>query len=119
MTNAMMRWLDEITAAGSCAAHRGCWHPAADVYRTTHGWLVKFDLAGVSPTELELHRQGRRLTVSGVRRDALVQQGLCSYSLEINYNRFERSVELPADIDADQIATEYHDGMLLVWLKHS
>ncbi len=115
----MTRPLDklmEMLATQSGSSREGCWHPAADVYRTPRGWLVKFDLAGVPPTDLQLERSGRRLTVSGSRRDALVQQGLCSYSLEIKYNRFERSVELPAEIDAAQIATEYRDGMLLVWL---
>ena len=116
MARGMMRILDERATAATCSGERGCWQPAADVYRTLTGWLVKFDLAGICPTEIQLHRQGRRLMVSGSRRDALVQQGLCSYSLEINYNRFQRTVELPADIEATEVKTEYRDGMLLVWL---
>lgn len=113
-----MRLLDELTSVAG-AAQPGCWHPAADVYRTSNGWLIKFDLAGVSPTELVLKREGRRLTVRGTRRDTLVQKGLSSYSLEINYNRFERAVELPSSIQDDQLTTEYRDGMLLVWLSRT
>lgn len=101
------------------SAASGCWCPAADVYRTADGWLVKFDLAGINPTELELDRNGRRLTVRGVRRDALVRQTLRSYSLEIAYNRFERSLDLPARIDGARIRTDYRDGMLLVWLSRA
>jgi HSP20 family protein len=93
------------------------WRPPADVYRTRDGWLVKFDLAGVNPDEIQLTLRGRRLTLSGVRRDALVQEGLASYSLEISYNRFERTLELPFDAEATQTRTEYRDGMLLVWLQ--
>jgi HSP20 family protein len=93
------------------------WRPPADVYRTKDGWLVKFDLAGVNPSDVQLVHEGPRLTISGVRRDALVQEGLASYSLEISYNRFERTLELPLDSRQLQARMEYRDGMLLVWLQ--
>jgi HSP20 family protein len=93
------------------------WRPPADVYRTQEGWLIKFDLAGVDPREVQLVVDGPRLTISGVRRDALVQEGLASYSLEISYNRFERTLELPFDAEQAPARTEYRDGMLLIWLQ--
>ncbi len=97
----------------------GCWTPAADVYRTPQGWLVKFDLAGIDPSELELERRGRQLVIRGVRRDVTVHAGVRTYSLEINYNRFERAVGLPSDIQSASLSTEYRDGMLLVWLNYA
>ncbi len=117
MTNQMMKLLDELTLAGACCGQQRCWQPAADVYCIPDGWLVKFDLAGIRASELQLHRAGNRLTVCGLRRDALVQQGVSSYSLEINYNRFERTIELPNNIEQAEIETEYRDGMLLIWLR--
>jgi HSP20 family molecular chaperone IbpA len=74
-------------------------------------------LAGVNPSDVQLVLEGPRLTISGVRRDALVQEGLASYSLEISYNRFERTLELPLDSRQLQARMEYRDGMLLVWLQ--
>ena len=38
-----------------------CWQPPVDVYQTADGWLVKYDLAGVRPDEIQLSAQGRRL----------------------------------------------------------
>lgn len=94
------------------------WSPAVDIYRTRQGWLVKFDLAGVSPTDLELTASGRRLTVRGRRRDWCIEQGECcsTYSMEITYSHFQRTIELPCDIEPSQISTDYRDGMLLVRL---
>ena len=92
------------------------WRPAVDVYRTREGWLLKVDLAGVRPDEIELRAHGRRLTLSGVRRDSCLEEGRRFYSLEINYNRFERSIELPCDVERARMATEYREGMLLVQL---
>ena len=31
-----------------------CWRPAADIYRTRTGWLIKYDLAGVRPEDIEI-----------------------------------------------------------------
>jgi HSP20 family protein len=36
--------------------------------------------------------------------------------LEIAYSRFEREIELPAELDPAHVSTEYRDGMLLIRL---
>ncbi len=117
MTGNLRKLIEGLAAATSEGREGSCWYPSADIYRTDRGWLVKFDLAGVRPGEIRLTRSGRRLAIEGSRRDALVQQGLCSYSLEISYNRFERAVELPVEIESLELNTDYRDGMLLVWLN--
>lgn len=94
-----------------------CWCPSADVYRGRDGWLVKFDLAGVSHDDLEVAVQGRKLIVRGERRDHSILEHQQAYSMEISYNRFERSIELPCDLTKASIRSEYQDGMLLVLVK--
>jgi HSP20 family protein len=93
------------------------WQPSADIYRTDSGWLVKFDLAGVHPDEIELRLEQHGLTISGVRRDWMIAQCQHSYSMEISYNRFQRTVQLPCEIEHVRTSTEYRDGMLLVRLE--
>ena len=112
----LMHALLHPPAESRAAVH---WSPPVDVYRTRQGWLVKFDLAGVSPGDLQLTASGRRLTVRGRRRDWCIEQGDCcsAYSMEITYSQFQRTVELPCDIDPLHIATDYRDGMLLVRLS--
>ena len=91
-----------------------CWRPAVDIYRGCHGWLVKFDLAGVRPEDIELGVEGRHLVVRGVRRDLAIVEGQRAYSMEISYNRFERRVEMPCDLAVGMIRSDYRDGMFLV-----
>jgi HSP20 family protein len=92
------------------------WQPAADIYRLPSGWLVKFDLAGIRPDEVELTVRGCRLTVRGVRRDWTITECRHAYSMEIAYNRFQRTIELPCEAERTRVSTEYRDGMLLVRL---
>jgi HSP20 family protein len=116
MTNEFLK-LVRTLAAGSSPGQQAAWRPAADVYRGQHGWLVKMELAGVSVGDIELSVCGSRLTVRGLRRDQLIRQASQSYSMEISYNRFERTLEMPCDLEQARITTEYKDGMLLVHLN--
>ena len=94
------------------------WRPAVDVYRTSNGgWLLKFDLAGVRRDDVEVRVQGCRVTVAGVRKDYLIDQGCSYYSMEIAYNRFERTIDLPCEMESVRWALDYKDGILLVRLE--
>ena len=64
------------------------WNPAADVYRTQDGWLVKLDLAGVRAEDIQITLDGDLLRVSGLRRDGFCGEGISHYQLEITYSRF-------------------------------
>jgi HSP20 family protein len=99
------------------ATDQGCWRPSADIHRTATGWLVKFDLAGVRPDEIELRVSQRQLTISGVRRDWSISECQHSYSMEISYNRFQRTLDLPCDVQQAKTSMDYRDGMLLVRLQ--
>jgi HSP20 family protein len=93
------------------------WRPPTDVYRTPDGWLVKFELAGVCPEDVELIAQGRALRIRGRRRDRCLSPGSRQLHMEIAYSRFERQVELPGDLQRAHIETEFRDGMLLVLVR--
>ena len=93
------------------------WKPATDLFRSGNDWLIKMELAGVSPAEVQLHAQRNVLYVHGRRRDVCVQSGYTCHRLEINYTNFERSIALPGEIDAGCIRTEYHDGILRIYLR--
>src|SRR5436309_9932498 len=75
------------------------WRPNTDVYRTPQGWLVKFDLAGVRPEEVELSVDGNRLSLRGIRRDWCLEEGCTCQQMEIAYSQFERQVTLPGDLE--------------------
>src|SRR5437588_6465822 len=104
-----------LPAAGSF--HDVIWRPAADIYRTRTGWLAKFDLAGIDPQEIEVRIEGRTLSVQGMRRDWLIEEGCHYHSMEIVYSPFERRVEFPVQLDRATIQTDYQAGMLLVRIQ--
>lgn len=93
------------------------WQPAADVYRAQWGWILKFDLAGVRLEDVQTLVSKRTVTVSGIRRDYMVEEGCRHYSMEISYSRFERTIELPEDLSRAQFRLDYRDGILFVRVR--
>lgn len=104
--------------AGEQPCTGSCWEPAADVYQTPDGWLLKFDLAGVRPEDVTVRIDGNQLTVAGSRRDQISERGTTFYRMEIAYCTFQRTIELPADVSSSSINTEMRDGMLLIRLPN-
>jgi len=93
------------------------WCPAADVYRTSEGWIVKVDLAGVKPTDVDIIIDGDLLRISGSRRDGTCGEGVSHYQLEITYSRFEKMIRFPRSIEHASIERDYRDGLLIVRLR--
>lgn len=114
MARETTRRISSMLSASSETYQQPCWCPPLDVYRTEGGWLIKIELAGVRPGDFELLAQGRCLTLRGFRHDWAISEGNYAYSMEIAYNQFERSLELPCQLDRARIRTEYREGMLFV-----
>ncbi len=90
------------------------WRPPLDIYRKGSTWLLKFDLAGVRAEDVRVRLAGNRVTVTGMRKDWVVEQGYQYHSMEISYNRFERTVKLPGDLSSAEYSLEARDGLLFV-----
>jgi HSP20 family protein len=90
------------------------WQPSVDIYRAPDGWLVKVDLAGVRPQDVEVGLSDRAVVVRGARRDCFQEQGYSYYRMEIAYSHFERRIDLPSLRLPAKVTTEYRDGMLIV-----
>lgn len=93
------------------------WNPAADVYRSGEGWIVKIDLAGVCSDELEIEIQDSFLRISGCRKDTVIREGFVYQQMEITYSRFEKTIQFPAPIEGASVKYDYHDGFLIIKLQ--
>ena len=93
------------------------WNPAADVYRSDEGWIVKVDLAGICADELEIEIDESGLRIRGCRRDTLFKAGFSYQQMEITYSRFEKTIQFPCAIEGASVTHDYRDGFLIVNLR--
>jgi len=93
------------------------WFPAADVYSTPEGWLVKVELAGVSAEDIEIDIQGNVLYIAGARKDKSCAVGTTYHQMEITYSRFEKTLNFPASIEGAAVEHNFENGLLIIHLK--
>lgn len=98
------------------------WQPRVDVHETPDSIVVKMEVSGVKPDQLNvsLSSDDRLLTVSGERMEegAERKKRIRCYQLEIYFGAFERQIVLPGSvrIDRDRITASYREGFLIVTL---
>jgi HSP20 family protein len=76
--------------------------------------LVRAELPGVKPDDVEITLSRGVLTISGQRKAEQEQQGQGYYVRERRYGSFRRSLVLPEGIDESKINARYEDGVLEV-----
>jgi HSP20 family protein len=93
------------------------WNPPADVYRSKEGWIIKVDVAGVCPDELQLEVDKAHLRIRGCRRDTVYREGYVYQQMEITYSRFEKIIQFPCELEAASLEQTYKDGFLIIELR--
>jgi HSP20 family protein len=93
------------------------WYPAADVFMTPEGWVVKVELAGVSAEEIEIDIQGNTLFIAGCRKDHSCSVGASFQQMEITYSNFEKTLTFPATIEGAMIEHVFENGLLIIHLR--
>ena len=95
------------------------WYPAADVYKTPDGWVVKVELAGVSVEDVEIDIQGNTLIIAGCRKDRSCVSGISYQQMEITYSSFEKTLRFPSTIDGVKLDHMFENGLLIIHLRKS
>ncbi|HWW75826.1 MAG TPA: Hsp20/alpha crystallin family protein [Pyrinomonadaceae bacterium] len=117
MAKSIEQYLRMMPKACGLRCSENFWYPAADVYRTRGGWVVKVELAGVAPDELRVEINGDTLRVAGTRRDETLTESVSYQQLEITYSRFEKTIRFPCPIDGARVERHYRDGLLILRLQ--
>lgn len=89
---------------------------AMDVYETGDALVVTAPVPGIKPEEVEITITGNSLTVQGeTRAEERSEQG--SYlRQEVRYGSFQRTMDLPVDVQADKAEAVFENGMLTLTL---
>jgi HSP20 family protein len=118
----MRREMDElfgdVLGRGVTPRKRGGFSPAVDVYYASDPprAVVRADLAGIDPNQVQLEVRGRELTLSGHRETETPSDDRVYQQLEIESGPFRRVISLGAEVDAGAANATYEDGILTVEL---
>jgi HSP20 family protein len=101
------RMLDELSDGRQ-------WTPAIDVERDNGNLVVRADVPGITPEEVNIEVEDDILTVSGEHEERKEQKDKHFLRRERRYGSFSRSMALPAGVDAKKIKAKTHDGVVEV-----
>jgi len=95
----------------------GAWAPPVDIYQNENQELVlKAELPGISPEDIELSVNNDTLTIRGEKRFSNEVKEDQFHRIERRHGTFSRSFSLPLSVDATKISAEHKNGVLTVRL---
>lgn len=86
--------------------------PRADIEERDDAYIVELELPGVREGDVEVTVEGRRLTVSGERKEKERVGRLRRRTRSVG--RFHYEVEVPGDVDEDGVTASLDQGVLTV-----
>jgi HSP20 family protein len=97
---------------GRMRTHATAWVPATDIFGRDGDLVLRVELAGVHPEDVEITFSQGVLTVAGQRLTELGAADDDSFFVrERPYGAFRRSVTLPAGVSEKDISAEFIDGL--------
>jgi HSP20 family protein len=91
--------------------------PAVDVYEDAHKLVLKFEVPGIKPEDLDIRVEGRTLSVRGERKWEGEQKEENYHRIERRFGSFVRSFTLPATVDTENVQAESEHGVLQLTLS--
>ena len=90
--------------------------PAMDVHQDDRQIEITAELPGVKEEDIDLSIEDGVLTLSGEKRSE--RQDENGYS-ERSYGRFERRLTLPSNVDEENCAADFRDGVLRITIPRA
>jgi HSP20 family protein len=118
LRDAMNRLFEESFVRPSLAATQapGRMGLPIDLRESEEQYVLEAALPGVKPEDIDVSVQGNQLRIQGELKQGEDKQGERYHYRERRYGQFQRTIALPSNVKADQVACEFQGGLLTVTL---
>jgi HSP20 family protein len=93
------------------------WWPAIDVSESDKEIIVRVEVPGIDPKELDVSVTGDQLVISGEKKEAAEKKDKGFYHSEARYGSFRRVIPLPEGVDSEHVDAQYANGVLTLILQ--
>ena len=93
--------------------------PAVDITQSDKGYEITAELPGMEDKDIEVKLANGVLTLRGEKRAEKEEKNKDYYVRERSFGSFERSFQVPEDVDADKVNASFKKGVLTVMLPKS
>ena len=92
------------------------WLPSVDISETKNDLVVKAELPGLDPKDIDVSITGNVLTIKGEKKEEKEEKDEQRHYMERYHGSFQRSFQLPAEVKSDKIDASFDKGVLKVTL---
>ena len=93
------------------------WSPAVDATAKNGDLVIRAELPGVKPEDVDISLQDNVLTISGERKAEQEEERGGYYIRERRYGSFSRSFNLPQGTDESKVRARFENGVLEVTVE--
>ena len=90
-----------------------------NAWRDDEKAVVEAELPGVDPKDVDISVRGRKLTITGERKAEELNEEERYHYKERWHGKFQRSFDLPYEVDSEKVEAVYKDGILTVTLPRA
>ncbi|HLR24900.1 MAG TPA: Hsp20/alpha crystallin family protein [Fodinibius sp.] len=93
--------------------------PGIDIAETDNQFEISAELPGMKKEDINISLDNGHLSVSGERNMKKEEEGKTLHRVETSYGSFNRSFQLPDNVDEESIKASYEDGLLNITINKS
>ncbi|MEW6348910.1 MAG: Hsp20/alpha crystallin family protein [Thermodesulfobacteriota bacterium] len=90
--------------------------PAFDISETETDLILRAELPGVDPKDVDVTLTGSVLTIKGEKKEEREENDEHMYRMERSFGSFARSFTLPCEVSEDRVEARFKDGVLTLKL---
>jgi HSP20 family protein len=94
-------------------------YPPMNIYDDSESFIVRAELPGVNPKDLDISVTGNTLTVRGKREVEPVEEGCCYHRRERSSGEFRRAFTLPEQVNSSKVMASMTNGILEIRLPRA
>lgn len=104
--------LDRSLGTHAAHEHHSPAAPALESFLDSGKLIIRAELPGVEPKDVDITVMGDQLTIRGKREQRIEEQSCSFIYREFSYGSFERTVRLPSGVKAEDVKASYSNGVL-------
>lgn len=119
MHDALDRFIDQAMWPDSRFGGGRMGRLALDVSTTDEEFIIRADIPGLKPEDLDISVSGDTLTIQAESHAETVDEETTYLLRERRFSSFSRSITLPERVEADKAEAKFADGVLTLTLPKS
>ena len=112
-------FLEDSPYSGFIRRETGTWYPSVDIEENDNEYLLRAEIPGMESKDVDISLNDNVLTIKGQKKVEKEEKESNYRHVECRYGTFQRTFQLPANVDPHNVKAECSNGVLTVHIAKS